>query len=87
MTTPSRLALAHRAVFDIPDASGLQIRCTRGALWLTLDHDQRDVILAPGESFVTTEHRRALLYALEPAAFALTPLARQAAAMACPAAA
>lgn len=68
--------LAHRTVFSIPDASAVQVRCTAGTLWLTLDHDPRDVILAAGESFVTTEHRRALLYALEPAAFTLACLQR-----------
>jgi len=68
--------LAHRHVFSIPDASAVQVRCTSGTLWLTLDHDPRDVILAAGDSFITTEHRRALLYALEPAAFTLAPLQR-----------
>ncbi|NML48160.1 DUF2917 domain-containing protein [Ramlibacter sp. G-1-2-2] len=67
---------AHRTVFSIPDASAVQVRCTAGTLWLTLDHDPRDVILTAGESFVTTEHRRALLYALEPAAFTLASLQR-----------
>ena len=64
--------LAARRLFDIPDAAAVQIRCTAGTLWITLDNDQRDIILAPGESFSTGEHRRALLYALEPAAFALS---------------
>ena len=63
--------LAARRLFDVPDAAAVQIRCTAGSLWITLDHDPRDIILAPGESFLTTEHKRALLYALEPAAFAL----------------
>ena len=63
--------LAARRLFDIPDAASVQIRCTAGSLWITLDHDPRDIILAPGESFSTPEHKRALLYALEPAAFAL----------------
>ncbi|MDB5859118.1 MAG: hypothetical protein JWQ76_2807 [Ramlibacter sp.] len=64
--------LAARRLFDIPDAAAVQIRCTAGSLWITLDHDTRDIILAPGESFSTGEHRRALVYALEPAAFALS---------------
>lgn len=72
----SAQALAHRALFSIPDASAVQVRCTAGTLWLTLDHDPRDVILAAGESFATGEHRRALLYALEPAAFTLAPAQR-----------
>ena len=63
--------LAARRLFDIPDAASVQIRCTAGSLWITLDNDPRDIILAPGESFFTTERKRALLYALEPATFAL----------------
>jgi hypothetical protein len=69
--------LAARRLFDIPDAAAVQIRCTAGSLWITLDHDPRDIILAPGESFTTGEHRRALLYALEPASFALSLPQRQ----------
>lgn len=71
--------LAARHLFHIPDAALVQVRCTAGSLWITLDHDQRDIILAPGESFSSAEHRRALVYALEPAAFALStprPLGR-----------
>ena len=68
--------LPARRLFDIPDAAAVQIRCTAGSLWITLDHDPRDIILAPGESFSTPEHKRALLYALEPASFALARPAR-----------
>jgi hypothetical protein len=63
--------LAARRLFEIADAASLRIRCTAGSLWITLDHDPRDIVLESGESFFTTEHKRALLYALEPAAFAL----------------
>ena len=73
------IQLEARRLFDIPDAAAVQIRCTAGSLWITLDHDPRDIILVPGQVFSTGEHRRALLYALEPAAFALSaaPSARQ----------
>jgi hypothetical protein len=70
--TMQSFSLPARRLFDIPDAAAVQIRCTAGSLWITLDHDPRDIVLAPGESFSTGEHRRALLYALEPAAFALS---------------
>nr|WP_283254252.1 DUF2917 domain-containing protein [Ramlibacter paludis] len=64
--------LAARRLFDIPDAASVHIRCTSGSLWITLDHDARDIVLEAGESFSTPEHKRALLYALEPASFALS---------------
>jgi hypothetical protein len=65
------LALTHQAMFTVPDASGVQIVCREGSLWITLDNDPRDVVLAPGESFITTEHRRALIYAMRSSALTL----------------
>ncbi len=69
--------LDKRAVFHIADAAGVHVACTEGALWLTLDHDTRDIILAPGESFFTTEHRRALVYALQASRFTLRASAQR----------
>jgi hypothetical protein len=60
------IPLAPRALLDIPDISGTQVTCRRGSLWITLDNDPRDIVLEAGESFFSTEHRRALLYALQP---------------------
>ncbi len=59
-TTPSPfdLTLAHKAMFSVSDASGVQIACRTGSLWITLDDDPRDVVLDAGDSFLTTEHRR-----------------------------
>lgn len=59
------MGLSQRATFSVDDAAGVRITCRRGSLWLTLDNDPRDVVLQPGDSFLTTEHRRAILYALE----------------------
>lgn len=58
------LSLAHEAMFSVADASGVQVTCREGCLWVTLDNDTRDIVLAAGESFITTEHRRALIFAL-----------------------
>jgi hypothetical protein len=57
--------LAPRALLDIPDVSGIQLSCRCGSLWITLDNDPRDIVLEAGESFFSTEHRRALVYAFE----------------------
>lgn len=67
------VSLPARQMFAIPDASSARVLCTAGSLWLTLDGDPRDVILAPGDSFETGEPRRALLYAFEGSAFVLAP--------------
>jgi len=65
------VSLPARQLFVIPDAASAHILCTNGCLWLTLDDDPRDVILEPGDSFETAEHRRALLYAIQGSAFVL----------------
>ena len=58
--------LAARAIHVVPDAAGRAIVCVRGSLWITLDHDVRDIVLEAGERFVTREHKRALVYAFRP---------------------
>jgi hypothetical protein len=71
METVPTVSLPARQLFEITDAAGVRILCTAGSLWLTLDHDTRDVILGPGDSFEADSPRRALLYAFEPSTFAL----------------
>ena len=80
------ISLPAGQLFSLPDAASARILCTAGSLWLTLDHDLRDVILEPGDSFSTGEHRRALLYALKGSSFVLAahPAAGAAAAAAAP---
>jgi hypothetical protein len=75
-----QVALEHRGLFDIADASGVTLRCDSGNLWITLDNDTRDFVLVAGEVFATDEHRRALVYALGDSTLTLEarakPLAR-----------
>ena len=65
------LSLAPRGLLEIPDIAGVRVACKEGCLWLTLDHDQRDIVLEAGQSFVTPQHRRALIYALQASTLAL----------------
>jgi hypothetical protein len=67
------LSLAARALFEIPDIARVRVTCNRGALWVTLDNDLRDIVLQAGESFSGTEHRRALVFAFEASTMALRP--------------
>lgn len=67
------LSLAARALFEIPDVASVRLTCSQGALWITLDNDPRDIVLEPGESFFSTGHRRALVFAFEPSTLALSP--------------
>ena len=76
MTTISKqlnLSLAHEAMFSVADAAGVQVICREGSLWVTVDKDLRDIVLAPGESFTTPQHRRVLIFALQPASLSLVP--------------
>jgi len=57
--------LATRQILEIEDAADLRIECTSGCLWITLDHDPRDIVLEPGEAVTDLGHRRALVYALQ----------------------
>jgi hypothetical protein len=77
-TTPfdrEELSLAPRALLDIADISGKQVTCRRGSLWITLDNDPRDIVLEAGESFFSTEHRRALVYAFQASLVAIRTVA------------
>ena len=49
----------------MPDAANVRIACVEGSVWITLDNDPRDIILESCGVFTTTEHRRALVYAME----------------------
>ncbi|GAB3667673.1 DUF2917 domain-containing protein [Ramlibacter alkalitolerans] len=69
------VTLPARQLFEITDAAGVRILCTAGSLWLTLDHDPRDVVLQAGDSFEAAASRRLLLYAFEPSTFALASAA------------
>ena len=70
-SSPLDLTLAHQAMFSVSDAAGVQITCHEGSLWVTLDDDQRDIVVDAGSSFLTTEHRRALIYAMKPSSLSL----------------
>lgn len=61
------IELTARQICEIADASTHRIECVAGCVWITLDHDERDIVLERGDSFVATESARALVYAFEPA--------------------
>ena len=79
---PSRelLNLGRRGLYTLQDAAGIQVTCTSGAVWLTLDNDERDIILEAGDSFTDTQHRRAVIYAFQVSTLALQPAAPRGAA-------
>ena len=60
------LDLPKHTTFTLADASGVAVSCVDGSVWITLDSDIRDIVLAPGERFSSDAHRRALVTALAP---------------------
>lgn len=64
MPAPVTVPLARRQIHAIEDAAGCRIACREGAVWITIDGDARDYVLEKGETFVTSRHARALVYAL-----------------------
>ncbi len=45
------LDLAPGESLDLVDAAGTTLRVTRGRLWLTMEHDLRDIVIEPGDVF------------------------------------
>ncbi len=55
----------------IHDGAGQRIEALSGALWVTIDHDLRDIVVAPGEGFSIDRNGDTLVSALDDARFAL----------------
>jgi hypothetical protein len=51
-TCTARLGLALNRTLRLRDAHGATLRPVHGTLWITIDHDPRDVVLEVGECFV-----------------------------------
>jgi hypothetical protein len=66
-TSPLRLRMNKRELLSL-DADSGRVVCESGTLWITQDRDARDIVLDPGESFTPAAGRRAIVYALGPAA-------------------
>ncbi len=46
-----------------------RVECLAGRLWLTIDHDRRDIVLDAGEAFAPDRPGALLVSALVPSAF------------------
>jgi hypothetical protein len=66
-----RFAMTRSTLLEVPHRAGACVASAGGTLWVTLDNDPRDIVLAPGESFRVPPGRRALVYALEDAVLVL----------------
>lgn len=48
----ARIHLQRGGLVRLGDAQGTLVRCRSGAVWVTLERDDRDILLEPGQEFV-----------------------------------
>ncbi|MEP6656132.1 MAG: DUF2917 domain-containing protein, partial [Betaproteobacteria bacterium] len=51
-TNPSVWNLAADELIRLDSARGARLHVTQGTLWITLQHDTRDVVLRAGDDFI-----------------------------------
>lgn len=73
----SRLSVAKGEMIRLPKPAGATIAVMSGRIWLTQDHDARDIMLSPGDSFEIEGTELVLMEALEPAHIAVLPAVGQ----------
>jgi hypothetical protein len=59
------ISLSPRSIHRIENARGTQVTCVSGVVWITQEHDQRDVVLTPGQSFVLDRPGLGIVFALK----------------------
>lgn len=75
----SRMTLGRGELLRLHRAAGDTVVCLDGALWITRDHDLRDVVLSAGECTVIDGPGRVLIQAFQPSRLAVGPAAALAA--------
>jgi hypothetical protein len=68
--------LAAGEILRIDHGRGRVIQVGEGVIWLTQERDARDVFLVPGDSFRLDHHGRAIVQAIDPSTFTITPAQR-----------
>jgi hypothetical protein len=58
--------IARQRILRVPAALGQRIECLEGCVWVTMDHDRRDVIIEAGQFFTADRRQRVLVHALAP---------------------
>jgi hypothetical protein len=54
-----------REICTIQPDDPLSVACVSGTLWLTIDHDARDIVLERGQSWIVPAQARCLVYAFQ----------------------
>ena len=72
---PLTVGLAAHALYTLQPDDDICLACVSGSLWVTLDHDPRDVILERGQHWTMPARRRCVIYALQPSNARMTATA------------
>jgi hypothetical protein len=70
---PFRVSLAWEHPLTVSDGKGTCITARRGAVWITIDDDLRDIVLESGESFLLEKSERVIVQAIGKAEVVITP--------------
>jgi hypothetical protein len=68
-----RVSIHWNRPFTVSEGIGACITARRGAVWITQDHDLRDVVLTSGESFVLDQPGPAIVQAMDKAEILVRP--------------
>ncbi|MGM9479930.1 DUF2917 domain-containing protein [Roseateles sp. NT4] len=70
----TRLLLQRGQISRLPEARATHLCSASGTLWITIDHDSRDIVLEPGQCFVVQSDEAVTVSALSgPAVLDLRP--------------
>ena len=64
---PAATHLRKDEILRLPHARGQRIEAISGGLWITIDHDLRDIVLHGGEGFTVDREGATLVSALDDA--------------------
>ena len=64
--TQANIALEAHHALSMTDASGVEVECRTGQVWLTMDGDPRDIFLAPGDAHAIQRDGLTLISAIKP---------------------
>lgn len=68
---PAAISLRKGAIHRIHHGAGQRIEALNGCLWVTIDNDLRDVVVAPGEGFNIDRDADTLVSAMDDSSFVL----------------
>ena len=63
--------MTERDTITVVDGKGARVAVQRGRVWITQEHDTRDVLLTPGQSFTLDRNGTAIVEALADAELAI----------------